>query len=265
MFLRAWLRSVIRGGVVPLQAASQALLIARGRDATNISSTRSCLVLAPHPDDETLGCGVTIIRKRVVGTHVKVVIVTDGKLSAQSNVFSSEGLAAMRRTEALEACDRLGVDQTDVMFLGYPDGEVGRYSSELSAKIEEVVKATGADEILAPWIHDYHPDHRLLSAVVRRLAAEGRLATPVLEYPIWSWQAWPWSARPSDLLHASKRCLRHPIKPLTEGRPILIRMDGYREAKKYALDAYRSQLVNLTGEPGWRTLPPEIKSYFLGS
>jgi len=52
------------------------------RDDTATSAARSALVLAPHPDDETLGCGATILRKRAAGTPVHVLIVTDGEPTA---------------------------------------------------------------------------------------------------------------------------------------------------------------------------------------
>src|SRR4029450_12640391 len=45
----------------------KAAVVARGTDVTEASATRSCLVVAPHPDDETLGCGVTIMRKLEAG------------------------------------------------------------------------------------------------------------------------------------------------------------------------------------------------------
>ena len=50
----------------------------KGRDLTEAFARRSTLVLAPHPDDETLACGATILHKRARGTRVHIVIATDG-------------------------------------------------------------------------------------------------------------------------------------------------------------------------------------------
>src|SRR4051794_15264243 len=107
-------------------------------DLTDATSTRSCLVVAPHPDDETFGCGATILRKRAHGTPVRVVIVTDGRHSTKSAVISPEALAALRRREALDACSRLGLDSTDVIFLDYEDGKLETQLPDLTSRIAEL-------------------------------------------------------------------------------------------------------------------------------
>src|SRR5271157_4034878 len=57
-----------------LAVVGRPLLLARATDMTAQTTTRSCLILAPHPDDETLGCGATIMRKLSSGSSVQVVI-----------------------------------------------------------------------------------------------------------------------------------------------------------------------------------------------
>ena len=57
-----------------LAVIGRQLLLSRAEDMTPETATRSCLVLAPHPDDETLGCGATIMRKLAAGTSVQIVI-----------------------------------------------------------------------------------------------------------------------------------------------------------------------------------------------
>src|SRR5690349_19075047 len=75
-----------------LAVAARPLLLSRAEDVTSQAAARSCLVLAPHPDDETLGCGATIMRKRAAGTPVHVVIATDGRHSLASSELSADAL-----------------------------------------------------------------------------------------------------------------------------------------------------------------------------
>src|SRR3954452_23126054 len=81
----------------------------RADDVTERSAGASCIVFAPHPDDETLGCGATIHRKREVGTSVHVVIASDGRRSQEPDVIAPEELVRIRAREALDACTTLGV------------------------------------------------------------------------------------------------------------------------------------------------------------
>src|SRR5829696_1206258 len=69
----------------PLAAAWRWTTRITARDETAAVAARGCLVIAPHPDDETLGCGATIARKRAAGTPVRVVIVADGRYAQRAS------------------------------------------------------------------------------------------------------------------------------------------------------------------------------------
>jgi GlcNAc-PI de-N-acetylase len=64
-----------------LAVVMRSLLRHLGTDVTHSAARRSCVVIAPHPDDETLGAGATIMRKVDAGTPVHVVVATDGSKS----------------------------------------------------------------------------------------------------------------------------------------------------------------------------------------
>ena len=89
------------------------------------------LIVAPHPDDESVGCGGLIASAVATSAAVRVVYVTNGdafRVSAE-RVFSEKGvashdyekLAQMRRREAVTALARLEIDRSHAVFLGYPD------------------------------------------------------------------------------------------------------------------------------------------------
>jgi LmbE family N-acetylglucosaminyl deacetylase len=246
----------------------KAAVVARGTDVTEASAGRSCLVVAPHPDDETLGCGVTIMRKMDAGTPVKVVIATDGRRSSDSRVISPDRLVEIRRAEALVAAERLGLDPSGVVFLDLEDQALEENVTELADRLAAVVDDFRPEEILVSSALDHHPDHRAVSHAVRRLLASGAAACPVAEYPMGFWRSMPFPVRPRP---------RGAAKPLVawafasglvatvrELRPDLIRTDGYLDRKRHVLDAYASQLTNLTGEPEWWTLDEPFLAHFLG-
>ncbi len=91
------------------------------RPLSDLSS--SAVVFAPHPDDETLGCGGMILQKNQVGARVRIVFMTDGSQSHARFLAPAE-LARLRQEEARAAGKALGVDEDDLFFLGFPDGEL---------------------------------------------------------------------------------------------------------------------------------------------
>lgn len=75
------------------------------------------LVVAPHPDDETLMAAGVIARERAAGRRVAVAVITNGDLGCERDGFTREG-------ETVAAMKRLGLREEDVFFLGYPDGHL---------------------------------------------------------------------------------------------------------------------------------------------
>ncbi len=82
------------------------------------------LVVAPHADDETLGCAAVILRASQAGRRICVIIVSDGSQSIQSAVISPQQLAVLCIEEAVAAAGVLGVAKADVAFLGFPDSRL---------------------------------------------------------------------------------------------------------------------------------------------
>jgi len=242
----------------------KAAVVARGNDVTEASAGRSCLVVAPHPDDETLGCGVTIMRKLDAGTPVKVAIATDGRRSSDSKVMSAEELVRVRRQEALEATGRLGLGPDDVVFLDFEDQGLADNLAELTERLAALVEGFRPEELLVASVLDHHPDHHAVGQAARRLldaaAFDGRLA----EYPMGFWRTMPWRGRPRGAARTAWSFLSGSLSAVARLRPELVRTDGYLDRKRHVLDAYASQLTNLTGEAEWWTLDDPFLEHFLG-
>jgi LmbE family N-acetylglucosaminyl deacetylase len=242
----------------------KAAVVARGSDVTEASAGRSCLVVAPHPDDETLGCGVTIMRKLDAGTPVKVAIATDGRRSSESRVMSAEELVRVRRQEALEATGRLGLGPDDVVFLDFEDQGLADNLAELTERLAALVEGFRPQELLVASVLDHHPDHHAVGRAARRLQDTGAFDGRVAEYPMGFWRTMPWRGRPRGAARTAWSFLSGSVAAVARLRPELVRTDGYLDRKRHVLDAYASQLTNLTGEAEWWTLDDPFLEHFLG-
>jgi LmbE family N-acetylglucosaminyl deacetylase len=241
----------------------KAAVVARGTDVTEASAGRSCMVVAPHPDDETLGCGVTIMRKLDAGTPVKVVIATDGRRSSNSKVVSPRQLVEIRRAEVLEAAERLGLDRRDLVLLDFEDKRLSEQLPALAERLTALVDDFRPDELLVSSVLDRHADHHAVGQVVRGMLSGGRIDCRVAEYPMGFWRTMPWRSRPRGLPGIA-RSLASGAVTIGRLRPELVRTEAYLERKRRVLDAYASQLTNLTGEADWWTLDGPFLAQFLG-
>jgi LmbE family N-acetylglucosaminyl deacetylase len=223
------------------------LLLSRAEDVTSQTATRSCLVLAPHPDDETLGCGATIMRKRAAGTPVQIVIATDGRYWPPLSKLSPDALVEMREKEARQAAEVLGLSTENIVFLRFEDGRLGDHRRLLRDRLADIINQVKPEEIFGPSIIDAHSDHRVLAELGRELArARHDRFLRLFEYPIWFWH---------------RRILS--VKHLLQLRVCTVRMEQFRMRKREAVAAYRSQVTNSIGEPGWTARPGFLRQ-FLG-
>ncbi len=114
------------------------------------------LVIALHPDDETLGAGGLIAHQRRRGVPVRMVAVTDGE-AAHCDLPQ---LGDVRRQEQESAFRELGGEPQSVIRLQLPDGAVSGNEQELIERVRPLVGPTTL--LVAPWSFDPHPDHEAL-------------------------------------------------------------------------------------------------------
>ncbi len=112
------------------------------------------LVIAPHPDDEILGCGGTIKKLTDLGIKIIVLVVTRGK----KEMYAEERIKNVRQ-EALKAHELLGV--TETRFLDFPAPDLDLVSiAEISMAISGVLKEFKIDSLYIPHRGDIHHDHK---------------------------------------------------------------------------------------------------------
>ncbi len=110
------------------------------------------LILAPHPDDEVIGCGGLLALHLRDGRQVRVVVVTDG---------AEAGEAKIRQEESQRGLRRLGEVQAE--FLHYPDRQLAEHSGALKIRLREILIEFKPDLITIPSPVEIHPDHAALS------------------------------------------------------------------------------------------------------
>ncbi len=126
------------------------------------------MVIAPHPDDEALGCGGTVMQHVDAGDAVTIVIVTDGRRSRAAGL-EPEAMAHARRKEARLAMSVMGV--SDLRWLGHPEGDWA--DAALEADLRAAVEALAPDLVYAPSFFDYHPEHRRVAGVLATVVPAG--------------------------------------------------------------------------------------------
>jgi LmbE family N-acetylglucosaminyl deacetylase len=202
------------------------------------------LIVAAHPDDESLGAGGLIATAAANGAEICLLVVSDGEAShPHSRTHSPAELATIRRGEIGAAMRELAPGAT-TQFLGLPDGAISAHPERLRAAIEE--RLEGCTHLASPWTGDRHPDHEACAGVAADLSS-GCPGLRHWQFPIW---AWHW---------ADAAATRLPMAGLH-------RLDLGREQcrrKQAAIACHRSQHVSLSDEPGDEAiLPPHVLDHF---
>ncbi|MGB7630064.1 MAG: PIG-L deacetylase family protein, partial [Candidatus Deferrimicrobium sp.] len=183
---------------------------------------RRILVLAPHMDDEVIGCGGTVRKCVLSGKEVAVAYMTDGRfgdddLAAASGSEREEiqrRLIRVRREEAHRACQILGIGH--ISFLDAEDANL-RLTPEIREKLLDVLSSVRPDAVLCPFFTDDHPDHRETTRILLEVTEDTGFSFDCYCYEVWS-----------------------PLYP-----NCLVDITGVMDCKRRALEAYPSQLKGI--------------------
>ena len=226
---------------------------------------RSAVVFSPHFDDETLGCGGTILKKTRQGAEVRVIFVTDGNAS-HSRLISQPELRFIRSNEARNAARLLGLDARHVIFLDYEERKLSERLQPAIEKVTEILQRHRPEEIFLPYSKDPEMDHVVTNRIVLSAARLYGDGMAIYEYPIWFWRHWPWvplgTTRYRQLLRTTSAILTFELRLLKDFR-CRVYVGDVLEQKRLALDQYRSQMTRLRPVAEWRTLPDLSDGQFL--
>ena len=197
------------------------------------------VVVAAHPDDETLGASGVVQHLHARGATVELVVATDGEAAFPAlSAPERTALGRLRREELRAALRAQGLGEVLVHWLGLPDSGLAEHRAELAEALIPLL--AGADLCLAPWPGDPHPDHQTVGDVA--------LATAPLTAHRWSYPIWMW-----HWLHPGDPAIPH-------GQAHTHRMSAVvRKRKAAGLAAFESQL-----RPGPNGESPIVDADMLG-
>ena len=210
------------------------------------------LVIAPHPDDESLGCGGTIALLRQQGYSVHVLFVSDGTMSHPNSAsYPPERLRQLRESEALAALQILHVPAENAIFMRQPDSQVVTPDSpdftDAVDFVHALLQTIKPTTVLLPWRRDPHRDHRaswqILAAAIAKLPIRPR----VLEYLIWLWEL----GTDDDMPRSDEMMVWH------------VPIESVMAQRNRAIAAHRSQVTRLIDDdPTAFYLSPELLTHF---
>jgi LmbE family N-acetylglucosaminyl deacetylase len=141
------------------------------------------LVIAPHPDDEVIGCGGTVCLRGRRGDRVAAVFLTSGELGLKE--LPREKAWATREAEARAAARILGL--AGLYFLREPDWTLADHQPTAARALRRVLQQEEPALIYAPHPEDGHPDHQAALPVLRAALKGSGLTTPGLRaYEVWT-------------------------------------------------------------------------------
>jgi LmbE family N-acetylglucosaminyl deacetylase len=171
------------------------------------------LVLSPHPDDESIGCGGAILGHVARGDDVRVVFLTSGEAGGHGR--SPDETLRVREREARAAAKILGTSEPE--FWREPDGKL-RVTPALTKRLRETIETFKPDVVYVTHEREMHPDHIASARVLRTALAPLKRKPRVLMYEVWT-----------------------PIQKLDE----IIDISEFMKQKIRAVRAYRSQCAEV--------------------
>jgi LmbE family N-acetylglucosaminyl deacetylase len=202
-------------------------------------------IVAPHMDDETLGCG-TLLAHTGVADRAHIVYVTDGARSPEppGHAGPPAELPGLREREARQAAAVLGVPESHLHFMGLPDGTLSRDAAGLARTLLAVLGGMRPDIVFVPFRRDHHPDHVAVNRTVLGAAAAGALGARVVEYFVYPrWRLLPGAD------------LRNCVVP---DRLFRIEPGALAERKRKAIECHRTQVTRYYDWQHRPILTPEL-------
>jgi LmbE family N-acetylglucosaminyl deacetylase len=141
------------------------------------------LVIAPHPDDEAIGCGGSIRLHADQGDRVDVVFLSSGELGLKH--LDTREAWRIRESEAEASAACLGI--TSLKFLRLPDWFVGDHLSEATASLAPIIEKICPGIVYVPHLNEWHPDHKAAFRSAQSAIAASEAAAPQLRaYEVWT-------------------------------------------------------------------------------
>jgi LmbE family N-acetylglucosaminyl deacetylase len=244
----------------PALALHRQFIRRRSRRWSDEELRRSAVVFSPHFDDETLGCGGTIVQKRRAGAAVAVVFMTDGSASHR-HLLSETELRRTRADEGIAAAAAMGMSSGDVELLAYPETKLCEHEADAVEKVLQILRRRSPQEVYVPYRREpliWSKDHRATTSIVKSALEQWGRRVTVHEYPIWFYRQWPWTTWAASGWERRTFVKLAMTSPLGLGVTCGLRdrrdVGDALEEKRAALGRHGSQMSRLIDDASWKTL-----------
>ncbi len=192
------------------------------------------MMIAPHPDDEALGCSGTLLKLKQENTDSTIVYLTDGECLYGE---ASDVVRGKRREEAKK------VSRKNASFLGLPDGNLGESEEVLYQNLRDQIVEISPDILFSPSLIDFHPDHITAARVILRIHNELRTFRLAF-YEVYETLRFTHLVDITDVIEEKKKAILnyrsslyekpvvyvHASLGLNAQRSIFVQREGYYEA-----------------------------------
>ena len=166
------------------------LLRVRSRPFPMTAGSRS-VIIAPHQDDESLGCAGLILSRRQANLPVHIVYITDGAGSHPGHPrLNPQAIAQLRRAEAITALQKLAVGETALHFLDAPDGTLAQLTAadfeRLAVRLSSMLASLQPNELFVPCRDDGSSEHTAAFQLTLRALQLAGIDPRIFEYPVWA-------------------------------------------------------------------------------
>jgi N-acetylglucosamine malate deacetylase 1 len=193
----------------------------------------SIVVFAPHPDDETLGCGGTIAKRVSEGYEVAVVLLTDGRFAFRTQGIlsdpSPEEVKILRKEEFQRAVRILGVKEQNLFYLDFEDDSLASNENSAEERVLSILRKKLPTEVYFPSSNDFHRDHKATNRIVQKAIAQSGQKITMYEY----------SSRAQTLGSLAFE---------VNAQVLSVDISGFLDLKKAALKEHKSQFTIISSK-----------------
>ncbi len=138
------------------------------KNINNFLQSKKVLVISPHPDDESFGCGGVICKHVKDGDTVFSIFISSGEKGNPSHISEKQTII-MREKEAHTASKILGIKKIE--FFREPDGNI-QYSERLFKKLAARLRTIKPDIVYLPHLNEMNQDHSMVAKIVMKVLAK---------------------------------------------------------------------------------------------
>jgi len=143
---------------------------------------KSVLVVAPHQDDEAIGCGGALILQSRSGSAGAIVMLQDGADGFEATGMSRQQLTELRNEESRQAAKAAGLTEPPI-FLNH--ASLAESVVQVSEELRAIITERKVDAVFIPFVLDAHPDHRWANIILAEALKKVTWNVRVLGYEVW--------------------------------------------------------------------------------